>query len=348
MRRFHFALLLLGVAFLGFLVWLAGPGELWRQLRELGWGLVPLILSEGVANLLHAAGWRSCLGEARRRVRLRLLFRMSLAGYAINYLTPTASLGGEVTKVALLRGYSRSSQAVSSVLLDKLSLAVAHLLLVLVGLAVVLWRVALPKALLGAMAASSALVVSGMAGFLLLQKHGKLGGLLRWLAAGRFGGARLESLAQKVSSVDETLKAYYRERPADLVRSVAWHGVGHSVNFFQVWLFLSRLQQPVEPAAVVTVTFLGLWFDLLTFALPSNIGGLEGSRVLAFKAVGLGLPVGMAFGVAVRLAQLSWAILGLGAYASLARGGSPRAVVARTPFEPGWGEASADASGRRA
>ena len=38
--------------------------------------------------------------------------------------------------------------------------------------------------------------------------------------------------------------------------------------------------------ALAAIWVLGMWFDMLTFAVPLNLGTLEGSRVVAFKAIG--------------------------------------------------------------
>src|SRR5215467_8126916 len=102
MRRVQLALLVAGLAFLVYLIWDIGAAELWREFKVLGWGVVPLILSEGLANFAHTVGWSRCLCGPQRSMRLPLLFQMALAGYAINFLTPSASLGGEVAKGALL------------------------------------------------------------------------------------------------------------------------------------------------------------------------------------------------------------------------------------------------------
>src|SRR5208283_1384695 len=120
MKRLNTVLLSLGLAFLAFLVWKVGPGELWRQLGTLGWGVTLLILAEGAANLAHTVGWQYCIHESQERVSLWRLYCMASAGYAINYLTPTVSVGGDVSRAALLALDHKGSQAVTSVLLDKL------------------------------------------------------------------------------------------------------------------------------------------------------------------------------------------------------------------------------------
>jgi len=318
MKRLNTVLLGLGLAFLACLVWKVGPGELWRQLSALGWGVLLLILAEGAANLAHTVGWQCCIHESQERVPIWRLFCMASAGYAINYLTPTASVGGDVSRAALLASTHKGTQAVSSVLLDKLMSAIAHLVLVVLGGIILCLRVSLPVALWVAMAVTTALLIGGTAAFILLQKYGKLGGICRWLVEHRLGGRSMEQAAQHISEVDEALEQFYREHPRDLALSVGWHLLGHSVALLHAWLFLCLLGQPAPFTTVAAAGILALWFDLLTFMIPLNLGTLEGSRIVIFKALGCQALLGMAFGLAIRVAQVFWAGFGLVSYACLA------------------------------
>jgi uncharacterized protein (TIRG00374 family) len=331
MKKLHAVLLLLGVAFLAWLVRKIGARELWHELTSLGWGLIPFILFEGVAELIHTVGWRHCLSWPHQSMSLIFLFRIRMAGYAINYVTPTAALGGEVTRAALLASNHRGPEAVSGVLIGKLCFAFGHLLFVALGSIVILWRIQLPRALWEAMLVSSALVAGGMLAFLLLQKYGKLGAMIRWLAARKIGGHVLQKAAGAITEVDEALKVFYRERPLDLALAVCWHLLGFSVGIVQTWLFFHLLNQHASLAVVAGTWFLGMWFDLLTFAVPMNLGALEGSRIVALKAVGYNALLGMTYGVALRLALLFWTGFGLVNYAQLAsKAGAPSS---RKPVE---------------
>lgn len=310
MKRFNTVLLLLGLALLVFLLHKVGLKELWQQVRGLGWGVVPLILSEGVGNLFHTVGWRY-VNNQRPRVPLGRLFRIAMAGYALNYLTPSASMGGEVSKATLLATNGTGSEAISSVLMDKLCMACAHLIVAILGAFFLLWQVQLPIQLWVGMAVGSGLLTCGMVTFFSMQKHGKMGVFFRWLVERNVGGITLQKAAQRISKVDEALKAFHRERRANLALSIGWHVLGHAVAFFQVWLFLQLLHQPAPLIPVLIAGFLGLWIDLLTFAIPLNLGALEGSRILALKTIGCEAAQGLAFGVAIRIAQLFWALFGL-------------------------------------
>jgi hypothetical protein len=318
MKKLHAVLLILGVAFLGYLLWRIGVPELWRELTLLGWGLLPFIALELFADLIHTFGWRHCLSGPHRALPWFLLFRIRMAGYAINYLTPTAALGGEVTKAALLASNHRGPEAISGVLIGKLCYAFAHVLFVVVGSVLILWGVRIPPPLWAAMLFSSALVVAGIAAFFLLQKHGKLGALVRWLASRNLGGHALQRAARDITQVDDALKVFYRERPHQLGLAICWHLAGNSVTVLQTWLFFSLLHQSASLSVAAGVCLLGIWFDLLTFAVPLNLGALEGSRIVALKAVGYNALLGMTYGVALRLAQLACAAFGLVSYAVLA------------------------------
>lgn len=321
MRKLNVILFLVGLVFLVCLVGKLGAGELWHGLGLLGWGLFPFILGEGVSEMIHTVGWRYCLVEPYRSLSWWRLFQIRLAGYAINYLTPTAALGGEATKINLLAAHHPGPQAFSGVLLEKCCFAFAQVLFVVMGSVFLVGRVHLTGPLWFSMLFSVVVVTTGIMIFFLLQKHGKLGGLLRWLAVNRPDNAALQKMAAQFTRVDEALRAFYREQPWNLSLAVGWHLVGFSVGIFQTWLFFHLLKLDASLLVAAAVWFLGMWFDLLTFAVPLNVGTLEGSRILVFKAVGYGSLPGMTYGVAIRFAQMFWSGLGLALYGWLtARG----------------------------
>ena len=319
MKKFHNILLALGIALLAGLLWKIGITELCRELGLLGWGLAPLMLGEGVSEMIHTLGWRHCLSGSLRSLPWFTLFRIRMAGYAFNYLTPTAALGGEVTKGALLASHEKGPDAASGVLIGKLCFALAHLTFVTLGAVLVLWRVHLPKALWIGMIGSGALVALGIVIFLLLQKYGKLGTLVRWLAANKPPDHALQRAAREISSVDQAMMRFYKERPLDMPLAICWHLVGYSIGIAQTWFFFRLLHQDAGWSVAAGMWFLGMWFDLLTFAVPLNLGTLEATRILAFQSVGYTALIGMTFGLALRLAQIFWTVFGLINHALLAR-----------------------------
>lgn len=148
----------------------------------------------------------------------------------------------------------------------------------------------------------------------------------------------IQQAAQGISEVDEALKAFYRQRPLDLLRAVCWHQLGYSVGIVQTWLYFSLLHQDVSWTVAAGLWFLGMWFDLLTFAVPLNLGTLEGSRIVALRAIGYSSLMGMTYGVALRLAQLLWSIFGLMVRQAARQppGASAPPLPCRLPTQPSW------------
>src|SRR5215471_6198136 len=127
----------------------------------------------------------------------------------------------------------------------------------------------------------------------------------------------MQRLAANITQVDAVLQAFYRERPGDLARAVCWHLLGYSLGIAQTWYFLFLLTPNASWLSAAVVWFLGMWFDLVTFAVPLNAGSLEGTRIVILKAVGADALLGMTYGVALRLAMLFWSGFGLLCYAWL-------------------------------
>lgn len=315
MKKFHTWSIVLGISLLVFLIWRTGFQALGRELLLLGCWLIPLILIEGGADIFHTLGWRHCLSGRHRSISFSQLYGIKMAGYSINYLTPTAGLGGEITKGTLLALNHEGAQAATGVIIDKLSYALSQLLFVIVGSVIIFWGIDLPAGVGIGMLVGSILLGAGILGFLGVQKYGKLGVIVRWLVDHRIGGKTFKKAADHITKVDNELRLFYKEYPFGLPASMLWHTVGFACGILQSWLFLFILTDHASLMMAAGVWFLGTWMDLIGFALPTNIGVIEGTRIIVFRLLGLDSALGLTFGVALRLEQLFWALVGLLIYA---------------------------------
>ncbi|HME44701.1 MAG TPA: flippase-like domain-containing protein [Syntrophorhabdales bacterium] len=317
MKKFHLLMILAGCLLIALLIYRIGPGQLWSQLNLLGWALVPLILIEGVADLFHTQAWRHCLSDTHRALPFSRIFCIRMAGYSVNYLTPTIGMG-EVAKGVLLASNNTGLESATGIIIDNLSYGLAQLLFVVGGTLVTLPGARMPRGIWVAMLTATALLGVGMFTFLIMQKYGKLGAFLRWLVDHRVGGRRLRKLAASITEVDQELELFYERRRADLLLSVFWHIAGMACGILQCYYFLMVLT--VHPSLTIAagLWFLGTWFNLLSFALPVDLGVMEATRVISFVVFGLQASLGLTYGIALRLEQLFWAGVGLLIYAVLA------------------------------
>ena len=98
MRRLQFLLLLLGVGLFIYVVQKAGLGRILFGLRLVGWSFAGIFALELVIDLLHSEAWRWCFPAGPSAVSRFDAVLARTAGVAVNVLTPTATVGGEVVK----------------------------------------------------------------------------------------------------------------------------------------------------------------------------------------------------------------------------------------------------------
>jgi hypothetical protein len=340
LRWLHLGLVGAGAVLLVALVRAIGVEQLAAELRRCGTAFFGVVALELLLDACNTLGWRRLL---RTRVGWWRLYWIRQAGTAVNQLTPTATLGGEIVKGMLLRPYVSAGEAATSVVAAKLSFAIAQTMLVLCGLAAVLSRLHGEPTLRAALVVATVATCVGVGGFFLLQRRGGLSHPLALLARLGIAAESAARLHLRAAEIDQRLAALHREGPGAFAASVAWHFVAQLVGTVQLFYVLHVLGVPVGLGTCLAIEAFALVIDSTLFFVPARIGVQEGSRVLVFTALGLSAATGLAVALIVRLNQLSVATLGLLAYAYFssatapagsAAEGSPASAGPRDPSEP--------------
>jgi hypothetical protein len=316
LRSIHLALAALGLAGFAWLVSHVGPAAIWDDATRLGAGPAAAIV--GIAlleHLLHTLGWQVCFEPGRRPGTLHLLCAY-LSGGAINLVTPTASLGGELARAGLLPNGVGAAEAVTSVTTDRLSYALADSLLGIGGLVVLLLHGPFTGAARVGLLAASAALAAGVGTFFVLQRSGRLAGFLgRHPLVRRLGGEILaDRVARGSSDVDARLASFHADRRGAFAISFVLHVAGTSVGCLQLVLFLVFLGVPFTAAQAASAFLAATALDLFSFFVPARLGAYEGSRVVAMSVAGLDPHLGLLFSLVLRAEQITWAAIGLALY----------------------------------
>jgi putative membrane protein len=311
-----------GVAVLAVLTWEVGATALFEQARALGWRLPLLLLPYALVAVLDATGWRYAFPE--RLPSLPRLVLARLAGEAINVTTPTATLGGEPIKAWLLtRAGIPLTEGLVSVVVAKTALVISHLAFVGTAVGLAAWRVPPAPAILTAMALLTAVGVVAIVGFVWAQRRG----LFR---ASSWGLARLglrPALIAQLHALDGHLVTFYERRRGRLALSCLFHFLGWMAGAVEVWVALTLLGSPVDPATALVIEAFASAVRSATFLIPGSLGAQEGGFVAVFLGYGLSASTGLAFGLLRRLREALWAAIGFTVLAAWG-GGSPRGAPA--------------------
>jgi hypothetical protein len=313
-RGVELACLAFGVAVLAATAWHIGLDVLAADLRALGWGLAVVVAIYGLDVACNTAGWALGFPRGERPVGAAWLFLARLAGDSINYLTPSATVGGELLRIRLLGPRAPAGVRWASVGVAKLGQTAAQAMFVLLGLGTLLPRVlgvaAAPVALAGALAAlamGAGLVwLVGRGLWAAVEAVSARLGLARWIPA---------SWAAPGRELDAALG---RLGPARVALALACFVAGWAVGALEVYVVLAWIGAPVDWATALAVEAGSVLIDGIVFFVPAKLGTQEGGKVVLFAALGLDPARGFTLGVVRRIRELVYAGLGLAALSLLA------------------------------
>lgn len=287
-----------------------GASTVVANLRLVGWGIAPIVLQECFAYLANTLGWRAAFPSPRPRVPLPRLFAARIAGDAVNYVTPSATLAGEFVRTRFLRGWATGTSIVASVAVAKLSQTIAQIAFIVVGLTVVVGDTPLPSGVrLGVLGALA--ILAALAGaFLFGQRRGMFAPLLRLVQRWGLRG-RAPELGQRLERLDAEIARFHDGARGAFFLSSAGFFVGWSLGAVEIYLILWFLGVPVSVHRAVAIEVLSVAIDGALFFVPAKVGTQEGGKVLIFTVLGLDPAKGLALGVLRRIRELTWALIGL-------------------------------------
>ena len=108
-----------GLVLFGYAVRRAGVAEILDGIRQVGWGLLPILGLAGARFLIRACAWRLCM-PPHGRLSIGQAFSAFVAGDAIGNLTPLGMVASEPTKVFLTRHRLATRESVASLATDNL------------------------------------------------------------------------------------------------------------------------------------------------------------------------------------------------------------------------------------
>ncbi len=121
---------------------------------------------------------------------------------------------------------------------------------------------------------------------------------------------RLFSVKDKTEKIEKEIFYFYNPK-----KSFMWKGLGitflkYLLIFIRIWLVLVFLAGIGFHAFIALVVMFFLYLSYL-LPIPANLGILEASQFVAFKALGMGSAAGISFSFILRGAELVIALIGI-------------------------------------
>lgn len=291
--------------------------ELWSNLHRAG-GYLPLVLLLWlVIYFINTLSWYIILrsGGPVRPLPFLRLYKYTVTGFALNYVTPVGLMGGEPYRIMELTPYVGVERATSSVILYVMMHIFSHFLFWLssVVLYLLFYPLTWEMGIVLGFIALFCLVVGTL--FVKGYRHGmavacvrigtKLPFLKRW--AIRFS----EKQKEKLENIDKQIALLHQQRRSTFYASLLLEYLARVVGALEVWLILNVLTTDVSfMNCILIYAFSSLLANLLFF-MPMQLGGREGGFALAVGGLSLSGAYGVYTALITRVRELVWIMIGL-------------------------------------
>lgn len=299
--------------------------EIGEIVRTAGGKLLLLILLWVPIYLMNALAWYLIIrDDCRSGVPFMQVFKMSVTGFALNYVTPFGLMGGEPYRIMELTPYVGAAKASSSVILYVMMHICSHFCFWLSAIAV---YVTLHFCVGGMYVLNwwTGLVLTVLTIVFLLVcwlfsrgfRHGfvvKVFGLLgRLPLVRRWAVPFLDSHSEQLQRIDGQIRHL--------------HGEGHGKPFWgsllleysarvlgcvEYWILLRLLVPDATFLDSFVISAFSSCFSNMLFIMPMQLGAREGGLALAAASISLPGSVGLSVSLMTRIREFVWIVIGVG------------------------------------
>jgi uncharacterized membrane protein YbhN (UPF0104 family) len=290
--------------------------EIWMNVHRAGYWLPFNIALWAVIYLMNAISWYVIINDKEHtHVPFREVYRLTISGYVLNYVTPLGLLGGEPYRVMELSPYVGRAKATSSVILYSMMHVFSHFWFWLLGVALFVavypmdWGLGI---LLGVIAAVCLLVIYF---FMRGYRNGLVVKTFRLLShiphINRWAARFYEHNTEALHRIDTQIATLHAQHKRTFYLSLGLELLARIISSLEIYVLMRILTPEVTIVDSILIMAFSSLFSNLMFFMPMQIGAREGSIALVAERLHLTAGYGLFTGILCRLRELCWIVIGL-------------------------------------
>ncbi len=330
-RKLQLLFFAIGLAGLVWMIAHIGPGRLAADFRQAGWLIIPIVLSWAPAYAMFTWTWMIVMADEPNRPPFPRAFAITVAGFAINWVTPVVAMGGEPFKVAATAPWIGTRRATGSIILFTMIHALSNLVFWLIASLIGLYVFRRNPEVVGPLILLALL----FAGLIWLVMAGHQKGYLERILSGMHRVPLVRRLARVIEprrttlmELDEQIVSFYHARPLRFFAAVGVDLAGRALAVFEYVFILHAIGIDASYLTAFLINNFSSFVVVLFFFMPFAVGSKEGSLYLVLRLLGMGAGVGVFTAMASRLRELVW--IGIGFALMWVAGGGVRRLRARS------------------
>jgi uncharacterized protein (TIRG00374 family) len=314
-RKVQVVVFLLGITAFSLILHRVGVEGLLRSLHAARSAVLPAVLAWAVVYLCSTLAWEQLAADEHGApIPFLRAYAISIASFALNYVTPMVALGGEPFRIAAASEWMSTPRAAASVVSFRMIHTLGELLFWLTAVPIAFYYLPRTLATTLVLAAIVAGLLTVTALLLAMFRHGFIERALdtaQRIPLLRIVAHRLEPHRGALVAVDEQMATLYHDRRNRLLAALAFEYTARCVAMLE-WFFIARaLGLHISYfTAVCLGAFQSLWLILTSF-VPYALGTNEGGMLVLFGLFGLPSNLGVYAALIARLREMIWIAIGL-------------------------------------
>ncbi|MET4139278.1 lysylphosphatidylglycerol synthase transmembrane domain-containing protein [Pedobacter sp. UYP1] len=307
----------LGIVTLGFMIYKLGFHEILGNIEKTGGWFIPIIGSWLVIYGLNALAFRQIIEEPalpESNLPFSTVLRLTITGYAINYVTPFVALGGEPYRIMELKKFMGIHKATSSVLLYGMMHVFSHIVFWVLSILLILAVLPLESTMVIGCVVGFILGILIILWFLSIYKKGFTVStflLLQKLPfVKKFATNFLKDKSESLHEVDDQIRMLYEQRKSRFLMALLYEILARVVTCAEIYFTAVAIGLDMTVSQALIISSASSLFANIIFFFPMQLGVREGGLALALRSVGLPAETGIFIGIIMRIREIVWIIFG--------------------------------------
>ncbi len=299
----------LGFLLLAFLIHRVGPGEVWDNIRQVGYYFVFTCFIALGWIFLQSVAW-AIVQSAFQPVPFGLLLKARIMADGVTTLVPmSANVGGEAARAIIIRKYCPLREGIPGILFDKTVESFASLVFLTTGLFISIAHLKIPEkyktsALIVLVSITVVIIV-----MIILQLKGIYGILNRLARIFPRGRQWFLEKEEVLRQFDLNMRTLFGHSRLKLAAAFVMHFAARWLGVLEVYVLVKALGWPAPANKVIYMSVFVVIVNTAFFLIPGQWGAAEGASLLAATTVGYPAAVGLSIGLVRRARKLVYALI---------------------------------------
>lgn len=332
MNKKHISILLflIGVIIIVVMIYNLGWQEIVNDIRNVGWWIIPIVLSRLLMYPLNTLSWREVTfynKEERKKVSYLRMFRLTISGYAINYITPVMALGGEPYRIMAMKKDIGTKRAASSVLTYAMMHILSHFVFWIIGF-ILLFIFFLYSGLeinsfrRIILTCGIVFIVISIIAIIFIIRAYKYGVIKRFfsflqripilknIVRKKLTSERQQSIAE----TDQQFTELFNNHRSAFYKSLFYETLSRIMSCTEIMLVMWAIAgvNSVSFVGAIIITTLTSLIANIVFIFPMQVGIREGGLSASLACISSLGKQGVFVGMILRISELIWIIIGMG------------------------------------